>query len=84
MSNIQYTIRDVPAVVDKEIRLMSKRSGRSMNAISVEALRIGLNIRNVPEPNHNLDKLFGTLSKENAAAINRASYELRSVDSSDW
>jgi len=83
MSSIQYTIRDVPVSVDKEIRLMARRSGRSMNSVSIDALRIGLNIHNVPEPDHGLDKLFGTMSKEDAKAINKASQELRSADLSE-
>ena len=39
MSNIQYTIRNVPADVDNSLRLRAKKKGQSFNATIVQALR---------------------------------------------
>jgi len=40
MSNIQYTIRNIPVPVDKVIRKRSKQSGRSFNQTVVDLLSL--------------------------------------------
>jgi hypothetical protein len=39
MSNIQYTIRNVPADVDNSLRLRAKKNKQSFNTTIVKALR---------------------------------------------
>ena len=38
----QYTIRNVPEALDRELRKRAKRKGISLNAAVVEAMRQGL------------------------------------------
>ncbi|HEY4963766.1 MAG TPA: hypothetical protein VIH90_03665 [Candidatus Saccharimonadales bacterium] len=40
MSNIQYTIRNIPVSVDKVIKKRSKQSGRSFNQTVVDLLSL--------------------------------------------
>ena len=40
MSNIQYTIRNIPSPVDKVIRKRSKQSGKSFNQTVVDLLSL--------------------------------------------
>jgi hypothetical protein len=40
MSTIQYIIRNVPADVDKKLRLKAKKSGQRLNATVIQALRL--------------------------------------------
>jgi hypothetical protein len=38
MNSLQYTIRNVPADLDAELRRQARASGRSLNAVVVETL----------------------------------------------
>jgi hypothetical protein len=84
MDSTQYTIRGVPPSVDKELRRMARISGRSLNAVSLEVLRIGLSMPPVLEPNHNLDELSGVIDEKEERRINQAVKRLRVIDSEDW
>ena len=81
---MQYTIRGVSPSLDKELRKMARRSGRSLNAITLEVLKVGAGIPDWVEPNHDLDDLFGKLDKTEAKRIGRAVEELRTIDKHDW
>lgn len=84
MSNTQYTIRGISPSLDKELRLMAKRSGRSLNAVTLEAIKIGIGAPRWVEPNHDLDELFGKLNKNEAERLDEAVEELRKIDLRDW
>jgi hypothetical protein len=54
MNNLQYPIRGVSPSLDKELRMLARRSGKSLNAVTLEALKIGVGIPDWVEPNHDL------------------------------
>lgn len=81
---MQYTIRGISPSLDKELRETARRSGRSLNAVTLDVLRIGLDIPDLREPNHDLDELFGKLDKDEAKRIDKAVKELRTIDERDW
>jgi hypothetical protein len=56
----QYTIRNVPEGVDRELREWAKRRGVSLNEAAIEALKRGLGITGGGPEFHDLDDLIGT------------------------
>lgn len=84
MNSMQYTIRGIPPSLDKALRIMSRKSGRSLNAVTLEVLKIGIGIPHSAEPNHDLDDLFGKLDKTEAKRLDKAVEELRTIDKRDW
>ncbi|MES2970984.1 MAG: hypothetical protein V4702_01530 [Patescibacteria group bacterium] len=84
MNSRQYTVRGIPPTIDKELRTMARRSGKSLNAITLEVLRVGVGMPDYKEPNYQLDDLFGKLDKQATKQLNAASKKLRVIDQSDW
>lgn len=56
----QYTIRQVPRAVDRSLRAKSRREGRSLNAVAIEALSAGLRLAGEPIRHDDLDFMAGT------------------------
>lgn len=57
---MQYTIRSVPAPLDRAVRERAGREGKSINAVVVEALARGLDLRSASAHHTDLDHLIGT------------------------
>lgn len=79
MQSVQYTIRGVQPAVDKELRRLARTSGRSLNQVALDALRVGADVPAKLEPDTSLDDLFGTMSADDAAFIEQASKESRMI-----
>ena len=60
----QYTIRAVPAAIDKELRRRAKRESKSLNAVVVEALCRGLELSLNPVEHTDLDFLIGSWQED--------------------
>lgn len=58
MTNIQYTIRNIPPSVDKVIRKRSKQTGKSFNQTVVDLLSLQTFGTTEPKPETNFDWLF--------------------------
>jgi hypothetical protein len=58
MKSIQYTVRAVPAKLDKALRRQSKSSGKSLNEIVIAALEKGSGVNN-QVTYHDLDWFIG-------------------------
>ena len=54
----QYTIRNVPAAVDRALRKQARAGGMSLNKAALEALRRGTDV-DAPVRYHDLDHLIG-------------------------
>lgn len=78
----QYTIRAVPAEVDRALRLRARREGRSLNAVALDALRKGAGVEDNGPIHHDLDFLIGSWveSKEFHAAL----AEFEKIDEALW
>jgi hypothetical protein len=59
MSNIQYTIRNVPVDVDNALRLKAKKTKQTFNATIVEVLRQSTNV-STSNPKSDLDWFYGS------------------------
>lgn len=57
---MQYTVRGVPPEVDRALRRRAERENRSLNEVTVDALRRGAGLGEQPMVHHDLDHLVGT------------------------
>ena len=56
----QYTIRKVPASVDRMLRERARTEGKSLNEAAIEALQAGLGLSEESVEFDDLDDLIGT------------------------
>jgi len=70
MSGKQYTIRAVPAAIDRALRRRAREETKSLNTVAVEALARGLDLEARPREHTDLDALIG--SWQNDPAFDRA------------
>jgi len=78
----QYTIRQVPARVDRCLRQKSKQSRQSLNEAAIEALTKGLGLAEEPLRYHDLDGVAGTWQED--AAFDAAIAAQDQVDPKLW
>ena len=58
--SIQYTIRNLPRLLDEKLRARSKELDQSLNEVAVEALKRGVGLSEEPIVSHDLDPLAGS------------------------
>lgn len=78
----QYTIRGVPAAVDRALRARARRERRSLNDVAKEALRASVGQGGDTALYEDLDDLIG--SWEDDAAFDDAIRKQDQVDASLW
>lgn len=78
----QYTIRAVPADVDRELRRLAHARNQSLNDAVLDALRRGVGIENTQTVYNDLDELFGAVEPD--PEIDRVLMEQRKVDPDLW
>ena len=61
---MQYTLRDIPPLLDSELRRRAKREGKSLNAVVVEALVRGAGLGETPSPQRDLSDVAGTWQED--------------------
>lgn len=59
MKGIQYTVREVPKEVDRALRALAKREGKSLNTTVLDALRRSSGLSGTPPINHDFDDIAG-------------------------
>jgi hypothetical protein len=82
MTNIQYTLRAVPAAIDRALRRRARQEARSLNAVAVEALARGLELDAKPVEHSDLDALVGSWQED--PAFDRAVADFERVDREAW
>jgi hypothetical protein len=75
---MQYTVRGIPAVLDKAMRQRARARGKSLNELAIEALAEGIGLHEVLRPRRDLSDIVGTWRKD--AAVEAA---LAAQDHSD-
>jgi plasmid stability protein len=82
------TVRNLPPRVEKAIRAKAKRERRSLNQTVVslleEATAKAKPKDRKPTIHHDLDRLFGVWSREEADEFDASLKESRAVDRKDW
>lgn len=56
----QHTIRQVPGAIDRALRQKSRREGKSLNTLAIEALSAGLRLRGGSVRHDDLDFMAGS------------------------
>lgn len=79
---MQYTVRRIPAALDRAIRHRARAEGKSLNEVAVEALADGLGFRKGSVPRRDLTDIVGTWKKE--AAVESAIAAQDEVDERLW
>ena len=78
----QYTIRNVPEALDRELRDRAKRTGISLNDAAVEAMERGLGVAGSDVVHSDLDDLIGTWKADEE--FDRVIEEQDTVDTDKW
>jgi hypothetical protein len=78
----QYTIRGIPANIDRILRDKAKRQHKSLNQIALEALIKEAGGIGEPKDNHDLDAFFG--SWVNDSDVDDALVAQRQIDEGLW
>jgi hypothetical protein len=78
----QYTIRNVPGVVDRALRRRAERTRKSLNEVAVDALARGAGVENEAREHHDIDFLFGSWVDD--PAVDEALAEQRAIDTELW
>ena len=82
MHTIQYTIRNIPPVVDSAFRKEAARSGKSFNQTIVEALTLQATGTVNPKPDQNFDWLFDQNTLD--ASFDQAVQDISKPDKNLW
>ena len=77
----QYTIRGIPANIDKALRKRMRDEGKSLNTVALEALASGSNER---RPHRDLSYLIGSLSEKEAEALSTEIQAQKTIDPDLW
>lgn len=78
----QYTIRQVPADIDRALRKRAAQGSKSLNAAVLEALRTGSGADSVGVRRHDLDALAGTWVAD--PAFDKAMEAFEAIDKDLW
>jgi len=82
MSNIQYTIRNIPSPVDKVIRKRSKQTGKSFNQTVVDLLSLQTFGTTEISEKTNFDWLFNKKSLDDN--FDKAIRDMSQIDEKLW
>jgi hypothetical protein len=79
---VQYTIRQVPEEVDRQLRELAVREGASLNYVVLDALSASAGLKDRPVEFHDLDALAGSWVED--SAFNEAMKAFEQVDGDLW
>jgi plasmid stability protein len=77
----QYTIRGVPAFVDRALRARAKKEDKSLNQLALEALQQALGL-DKPKAHTDLDEFIGTWVED--PEFDKAIAEQDQIDEELW
>lgn len=79
---MQYTIRNIPAHIDRALRERSSREGKSLNEVATHALARGLDLEGEPVRRRDLTAIAGSWVRDRE--VDRALDEQRAIDPDLW
>jgi hypothetical protein len=79
---MQYTLREIPAILDAELRRRAKTEGKSLNAVAIEALVRGAGLGEAPLRHRDLSDVAGTWKED--PDFDDAIAEQHCIDESLW
>lgn len=79
---MQYTVRQVPAELDRALRRRTRREGKSLNEVTIEALREAVGLTEVSVKRRSLSDLVGTWQED--PEFDGAIADQRRIDADLW
>lgn len=79
---MQYTIRNVPRVLDEALRRAARERGKSLNEVTIEALARGASVTEERGRQRDLSDVAGTWRKD--PAFDRALAAQDTIDEEMW
>ena len=79
---MQYTLRNIPPALDRALRVLARREGKSLNEVALRALARALGADETPVRHRALDDLAGTWHDD--PEFEEALAALHQVDQSLW
>ncbi len=79
---MQYTIRNIPAHLDRALRERAARDGKSLNEVATEALARGLDVDGQVVRRRDLGAIAGSWVRDRE--VDRALDEQRRIDPDLW
>jgi hypothetical protein len=79
---MQYTLRNLPPLLDSELRRRAKAEGKSFNAVAIEVLARGMGFGDMPLRQRDLSDIAGTWQED--AAFDAAIADQNGIDESLW
>jgi plasmid stability protein len=79
---MQYTLRDIPPILDSELRRRAKAEGKSLNAVALEVLTRGAGLTEAPLRHRDLADIAGTWLED--PEFDRAIAEQDQIDEKLW
>ena len=69
---MQYTLRNIPRELDREIRRKAKAEGKSLNQVAVDLLRESLGVGPGAGKRRDLSDIAGSMTPQDARSIEEA------------
>ena len=79
---VQYTLRDIPLLLDSELRRRANREGKSLNSVAIEALIRGVGLAEAPSKQRDVGDIANTWQED--IRFDDAIAEQRRVDEHLW
>jgi hypothetical protein len=79
---MQYTIRTVPAAIDRALRHRAREEAKSLNTVLIETLARGLELDAKPQVFADLDALIGSWQED--PAFDRTIADFEKVEQEAW
>ena len=79
---MQYTLRNIPEHLDRELRKRAKAQGRSLNEVAIEALLRAFGLSGTLPPQRDLSDIAGSWRDD--PETDRALEEQRTIDPELW
>ena len=79
---MQYTIRNVPHILDEALRRTARERGKSLNEVAIEALARGTGVTQERSRQRDLGDIAGTWRKD--AAFDSALAAQDTIDEEMW
>ena len=81
-AGMQYTLRNVPEHLDRELRERARREGKSLNETLLELLAIATGLQGGAPPRRDLSDVAGTWVED--PELDQALSEQRAIDEELW
>ncbi|MGQ0813226.1 MAG: FitA-like ribbon-helix-helix domain-containing protein [Gemmatimonadota bacterium] len=79
---MQYTLRNIPAAIDRALRAVARREGKSLNEVAIRALARAVGVAEEPVRYRDLRDLAGTWQEDSEFDTVRSAHDR--IDASIW